>query len=286
MRLFNLRRQYRWALIGLLAALLIASALVIQLAFKGESAETAPLTQSQSHQNLKALQALVTAPIADAKVVAAKEAKADEVEELEEAEEPAPSYDIDTPSSFTVVTNKQRPMNPVDWAPDDLVLPAGIPNPSGHTLRAEAAQALEAMQAEANAAGLGFSIVSGFRSYWTQLDLYASYAAAYGGDSADTFSARGGHSEHQTGLVVDLDDGAGCHLSACFGETGTGLWLRENAHRFGYILRYDEGQDGITGYKYEPWHFRYVGVDVATAMHEAGEKNLEIFMGLDPTPGY
>ena len=97
-------------------------------------------------------------------------------------------------------------------------------------------------------------------------------------------TARPGYSEHQTGLTVDLYGNEGCQLAACFGETATGMWLRDNAYRFGYILRYHDGQQATVGYTYEPWHFRYVGVDVATAMHDQGVLNLEDFFGLPPAP--
>jgi len=73
---------------------------------------------------------------------------------------------------------------------------------------------------------------------------------------------------------------------ACFGETATGLWLRDNAHLFGFILRYHDGEEGVVGYLYEPWHFRYVGTGIASDMHDRGILNLEDFFGLPPAPGY
>lgn len=200
--------------------------------------------------------------------------------------EPAParSYDLDTPTSVTVVVNKQRPLNPIDWAPEDLVLPAGTPNVWGHPIRAEAASALEQMYAAASAAGVPFTITSGYRDFGMQQSIYEDLVAQGGVEFADRDTARPGYSEHQTGLAVDLFGEEGCRLDACFGETATGLWLRENAFQFGYILRYDDGQQATVGYTYEPWHFRYVGVDVSTAMHDQGIANLEDFFGLPPAP--
>ncbi|WP_449277641.1 M15 family metallopeptidase [Leucobacter sp. GX24907] len=203
-----------------------------------------------------------------------------------EPEPEQPDYDVDSPSSITVVVNKMRPFDPIGWAPDDLVMPEGIENTNGQPLRAEAATALQNMHAEAVAAGVPFFITSAYRPYDMQVGLFDSYVARDGLEAAETYSARAGHSEHQTGLAVDLDDGAGCAFQSCFGETASGIWLRDNAYRFGYILRYNDGEEPVVGYIYEPWHFRYVGVDIATDMHESGEKNLETYLGLDAAPDY
>lgn len=199
---------------------------------------------------------------------------------------PAPSYDVDSPDSLTVVVNKQRTLQPVEWEPTDLVYPEGIQNNNGQPLRAPASTALLEMHAAASADGLPLIIASAYRSYWNQDSLFERYAASDGVEAAETYSARPGHSEHQTGLAVDLTDGGGCTLEECFGETATGLWLRENAYRFGFILRYDDGEQPTVGYLYEPWHFRYVGVEVSTAMHEQGVRNLEDFVGLPAAPDY
>lgn len=199
---------------------------------------------------------------------------------------PAPVFDLDDPNSITVVVNKQRPLQPADWAPGDLVMPQGIPNTNGQPLRAAAAAALQQMHQEASSAGVPFIITSAYRDYGLQTNLFNSYAARDGIAAAETYSARPGHSEHQTGLAADLDDGSGCAFMACFGQTTTGLWLRENAYRYGFILRYDDGQQPVVGYIYEPWHFRYVGVDVAAGMREAGIRNLEEYFGLPAAPSY
>ncbi|MBK0418405.1 M15 family metallopeptidase [Leucobacter sp. CSA1] len=202
-----------------------------------------------------------------------------------EPEPEPPAHDLDTPESITVVVNKQRPL-PEGWEPQDLVMPAGIANTNGQPMRAEAAQALETMYAEAAAAGYPFVITSAYRSYDMQVGLFDSYVARDGVAAAETYSARAGHSEHQTGLAADLDDGSGCAFMSCFGETPTGVWLAENAHRFGFILRYHQGAEPVVGYMYEPWHFRYVGVDVATDMMNRGEQNLETYFGLPAAPTY
>lgn len=195
-------------------------------------------------------------------------------------------YGIDLPSSITVVVNKQRSLTPVDWEPSDLVYPEGVDNPNDQPLRAEASAALEAMHAAASDAGIRFHMVSGYRSYDLQTEIFSGRVNAYGEEAAEQRSAHPGHSEHQTGLAVDLDDATGCELRVCFGETATGQWLRENAHRFGFILRYDAGTQATVGFQYEPWHFRYVGPAVSADMHESGIRTLEGYFGLPDAPKY
>ncbi|GAB2556304.1 hypothetical protein GCM10027033_12130 [Leucobacter ruminantium] len=200
-------------------------------------------------------------------------------------EPPQPQWSLDDPASLQVVVNKQRPLNPIDWAPSDLVMP-NVPNANGQPLRAEAAAALEAMHAEATAAGVPFTLVSAFRDYNLQTSLFNNYAASDGIAAAETYSARPGHSEHQTGLAADISECMGCGLSEAFGETPQGQWARANAPRFGFILRYDQGQEPVVGYVYEPWHFRYVGTEIAMDMQAKGIVNLEEYLGLPAAPTY
>lgn len=199
--------------------------------------------------------------------------------------EPEPVWDIDSPDSITVVVNKHRPLDPADWAPDDLVMP-DVPNNNGQPLRKAAARAIEKMHAAASAAGAGFVIASGYRPYAMQVDLFQSYVDRDGVEAAETYSARPGHSEHQTGLVADVDDGSGCAFEFCFGDTAAGVWIRKNAYRYGFIVRYNKGQEGVTGYIYEPYHLRYIGKKASKAMHKQGIQNLEDFFGLEPAPTY
>lgn len=122
------------------------------------------------------------------------------------------------------------------------------------------------------AAGAGFElqIGSGFRDYDLQKMYYDNYSRVYGQEAADTFSAKPGYSEHQTGLVIDVSETSNhCYLQECFGDTEAGKWLVSNAHLHGFILRYPRDKDGITDFHYEPWHFRYVGTPLATALYES-----------------
>lgn len=116
---------------------------------------------------------------------------------------------------------------------------------------------------------LDLTILSGYRSYEYQKGLFNRYSESHGEAAANRFSARAGESEHQTGLAFDIGGPDKSQwLEESFESTEEGKWLRENAHRFGYILRYSKGKEEITGYIYEPWHFRYVGIDHASKIYD------------------
>ena len=119
---------------------------------------------------------------------------------------PSPTYNLDDPALFTVVVNKHRPLNPLDYEAGDMVVPGVIGNPNSRLLRAEAAGALERLATDAGNAGIYMSILSGYRSYATQDQTYNNFVARDGEERANQYSAKPGHSEHQTGLAVDLDD--------------------------------------------------------------------------------
>jgi D-alanyl-D-alanine carboxypeptidase len=195
-------------------------------------------------------------------------------------------FSLDDPDSPWVVVNKQRPLTPLDYAPDDVVGVSGVTVEDGGGLRREASDALTTMHEAAAADGIAFRVSSGYRDYARQADLYAGYEAESGTAHADTFSARPGYTEHQTGWAADLFDHDDCRLKACFGESEAGRWVADNAADFGFIIRYPEGKEAVTGFKYEPWHVRYVGVDLASQMREDGTVTLEEFFGLPDAPGY
>lgn len=175
--------------------------------------------------------------------------------------------------SKLVLVNKNYALDS-SYAPSDLVLPNVLV--LGHEqnktlyLREEASQHLEQLfSAAEQEAGLIFLARSGYRSYETQVSLYQRYVDQNGQEAADRFSARAGHSEHQTGLAIDVTaDSVNGQLTTEFGKTAEGIWLKDNAHRFGYIIRYLEGRESETGYQYEPWHIRYVGVEAATEIYQ------------------
>lgn len=149
----------------------------------------------------------------------------------------------------------------------------GLPSNYNKGVDATANQALINLQNAASQTGYNIPLLSGFRSYETQKTLYNNYVARDGVALADTYSARPGHSEHQTGLAFDvgkIDNG--------YGETNEGKWLATHAHEYGFIIRYLKGKESITGYMYEPWHIRYVG-SVATEIYQANI-TLEEYLGL------
>ncbi|HUH53405.1 MAG TPA: M15 family metallopeptidase [Microbacteriaceae bacterium] len=200
--------------------------------------------------------------------------------------ETAPKFSIDDPMSIWVVSNKHRPLDPIDFEPTDLVYPEGVDNSNGQPLRVEASQAVEELVAQAAADGIYIGLTSAYRSFWLQESLYHSYINRDGQALADRYSARPGHSEHQTGLTVDFDDFSGCGLSECFESTPAGIWLKDNAASYGFIMRYPQGYEHITGFMYEPWHYRYVGTQLATDMAAQNVATLEEWFGLPPAPDY
>ena len=136
---------------------------------------------------------------------------------------------------------------------------------------AEATAAVNALYAAAEADGLPMYTVSGYRSYATQESVYAGHVERKGQEAADLVSARPGHSEHQTGLAFDVNGSdSSTVLATRFGETAEFRWLNEHMADYGFILRYPEGKTDWTGYNYEPWHIRYVGVELAQKIHESG----------------
>jgi D-alanyl-D-alanine carboxypeptidase len=147
----------------------------------------------------------------------------------------------------------------------------GLPSSYGPGgLTSETNAAAKKMFAAAKEDGYNMWAQSGYRSYNTQKSLYNNYVSQRGKSAADTFSARPGHSEHQTGLAFDVCATNKPCINSGFDSTAEAKWLANNAYKYGFILRYPSGKQGITGYKYESWHFRYVGVDLATKLYNGG----------------
>ena len=160
-----------------------------------------------------------------------------------------------------MIANKTYPL-PSTYNPGDLT--------------STTVNAFHEMKAGAAEAGYNIYVVSGFRSYNYQKNLYNRYVSQDGKEEADTYSARPGHSEHQTGLAFDLNQ-----VDRNFGNTPEGKWLSQNAYKYGFILRYPEGKTNETGYIYEAWHFRYVGKDLASKLYNNGDWiTLETYFGI------
>ena len=133
------------------------------------------------------------------------------------------------------------------------------------------------MKSDASSIGLNLWAQSGYRSYDYQNDLYNGYIKRNGKKAADTFSARPGASEHQTGLAFDLNT-----ITNSFKDTAEGKWVNKNCYLYGYILRYPEGKTNETGYIYEPWHIRFVGKELAKKLYNNGNWiTMEDYFGID-----
>jgi zinc D-Ala-D-Ala carboxypeptidase len=185
------------------------------------------------------------------------------------------------PSSVWVVVNKTHPIKPLDFTPAVTIV-------RGYRIARSAARPLGLLLNAGDAAGLGFKIESGYRSYGYQVSIHDELAASEGGAGADRVSARAGYSEHQTGLTVDLlpIGRSSCRINDCIDETPQGVWLARNAWRYGFLLRYEKGRTSTTGVGFEPWHFRFVGAPLARAYHEGGWHTVEQFLDEPAAPTY
>jgi zinc D-Ala-D-Ala carboxypeptidase len=176
---------------------------------------------------------------------------------------------IENPTNILAMVNKDFAL-PDNYEPSDLVKPNvefsfGDDDVPKRYIRKEAALALEELFTLAEAAGIELLAVSGYRSYTRQQGIYDVEKKQKGEELARQAVALPGQSEHQTGLAMDITSrSANLEITEAFGETVEGNWVRENAHKAGFIIRYPKGKESITGYQYEPWHLRYVGKAQAT----------------------
>lgn len=184
----------------------------------------------------------------------------------------------DDVSSITAVVNKKHPL-PMDYVPSDLRV-VNTEKSSDWMMREEAATALEKMFQNAKEEGITLIACSGYRSAEYQKELYDGYVSEYGADVADTISSRPGYSDHQTGLAMDIGDhDRATVFTEAMSDTPEGIWLYEHAHEYGFVIRFPKGKEDITGYAFEPWHYRYVGVTVATEMYKISpDETLEEYM--------
>lgn len=174
------------------------------------------------------------------------------------------------PDSPWVVVNKRRPLDPIDYEPDLTVV-------RGYLVRTDAAPDLAALLDAADADGVRLTLRSAYRGYPKQVEVYEGWVAQLGAEQADEVSARPGHSEHQTGLGVDVGGTTRpeCDFEACFGETVEGRWVADHAAEFGLLVRYTRQNSAGTGYAPEPWHLRWVGRELAAHMRATGVTTLE-----------
>ncbi len=172
---------------------------------------------------------------------------------------------IDSPNDQMVLCNKYNKL-PDDFVPGNLVqVPDGYYVNDGKDYRIDETvmSCFKSMADDAKDQGIGLKIISGYRSNDYQANLHKSSAARNGKEYADKYVARPGHSEHETGLAIDINS-----VSSHFENTESFRWLQDNAHLYGFILRYPKGKEHITGFGYEPWHYRFVGAQAANEIKE------------------
>lgn len=169
------------------------------------------------------------------------------------------------PTNYDFIVNKNNKLSE-NYIPSDLEQISLEYSCDNKYLRKIAKKSFEHMAKDAKLQGFNIVAVSTYRSYEYQEKLYNNYVKDKGYYYADMCSARAGHSEHQTGLAIDIAD-----LSLDYDNfeyTKEFIWVKENAHKYGFIMRYPKAKFHITGFKYEPWHYRYVGIDIATCIYE------------------
>jgi zinc D-Ala-D-Ala carboxypeptidase len=203
-------------------------------------------------------------------------------------EEPGPggpsvdltAHSATDPASPWVVVNKRSPLAPVDYEPE-------LTTVRGYLVRPDTAPDLAALLDAADAHGVHLTLRSAFRGYPKQVQVYEGWVAQLGAAEADVVSARPGHSEHQTGLAVDVGSTTRpeCDFDPCFGDTVEGRWVAEHAAGFGFVIRYTPENRAVTGYAAESWHVRWVGRELAAHMRDTGVSTLEEVFGV-PGGGY
>lgn len=197
-------------------------------------------------------------------------------------------YSLTEPTSPWIIVNKQHGI-PASFVPQLVVPDVQLRLSSREEqmqINTTTEPAIKEMFEAAKSDGVVLVFGSGYRSGALQQQFYDSYKAKDGQAAADTYSARPGHSEHQTGFAADITSISGtCHLEICWEDTPEGKWVAANAYKYGFIVRYQKDKQDITGYQYEPWHVRYVGRELAAEIHRTGQ-TLEEFFELGPAPSY
>lgn len=184
------------------------------------------------------------------------------------------------PKKPNVLVSKHYPLVPKTYVPRTSTISG-----TGIRLETSTASAYRKLAAAAKKDGVSIKLTSGYRSYASQQRIVDQYSAWYGSAYAARIAAKPGTSEHQTGFSIDVGNhNRACALQACFATTTVGRWMAKNAPKYGFVLRYPQGQEKVTGVKYEPWHFRYVGTTQAKSMAKNKSKTLEHYYGVSVAP--
>lgn len=275
------KRKIRKIIIVIASLLLILFVILILAEGKNNNLKEETNNKSEEEQEEQEEQEEATDKI-EKNPESEQEKEPEEPENVIDNEEPqqpsgetGESITVENPEAIDVLINKSNNL-PSTYVPKDLVTLSDVPtvlsNSEINQLRSVAYEALkELFNAAKDEEGYVLYARSGYRSYNTQSSLYSSYVETYGQKAADKYSAKPGQSEHQTGLSLDITcEGVNYQLSENFADTPEGKWVSENAHRFGFIIRYPKGKEDITQYNYEPWHIRYLGTDLAEKVYESG----------------
>jgi zinc D-Ala-D-Ala carboxypeptidase len=265
------------------AAAVLAALAVTLLSGCATSATTLPRTEPVAAPHVTS-----PAPVTKAPETQQPAAPAAEQKPADKPQTAEPKRNVTVaanPNDYTVLINKSV-MLPNPYTPADLVEPnvrfIFAEKHEKRFLRKDAARALEQMFAAAEQDGIYLAGVSGYRSYDTQKGLFNYYVQTQGEETARRYSAEPGHSEHQTGLAMDVSGSTGaCAADDCFAGTPEAEWLASHAAAHGFIIRYPKGKEAVTGYAYEPWHLRYVGVELAAQIMSKG-LTLEEFYAAKP----
>ncbi len=171
----------------------------------------------------------------------------------------------DYSKNYLMIVNKYHGLDE-SYIPSDVVVTSGVYSYANNFLNQVAYDAFKKLHQDAKKEGFTILINSSYRDYKSQDDLWKAREDLYGAEKADDFAARAGHSEHQTAYAIDVSDFY--DVKDTFGNTEAFIWMSSNSYKYGYILRYPKEKENITGYLYEPWHYRYVGIDVAKKIHD------------------
>lgn len=205
-----------------------------------------------------------------------REPEEEETEPVQNPLDPEKIYLVADGDYLMALVTKQTELG--KYAPRDIVpLPDEVCHEWKYYLRQEAADHLMQLWEAAREDGIDIKVISAYRSYEVQTKLFEEYAFHHGEEAANRFSARPGQSEHQLGTAVDFG-GTSEDKYQSFADTPQGQWLAEHAYKFGFVMSYPPGSEEITGYIYEPWHFRYIGVEAAREWKESGEVLCEFLL--------
>ncbi len=268
--------------------LTVAAAAIMIVNLSRQQAQVTSQAEAKSATDLKTLKQKLAATKrarAEAKAKAANKAAEKArvtapVRASSSGKECLPNPGHDDPTKLTVVVNKKHCIEPLKFAPNDLVSLT-----AGRTVKISAPvkQAFLKLRAAAKTDGIIINVTSGFRSYQTQVATYNYWVKVDGSRAAaDRVSARPGHSEHQTGLSLDLSTviNGKTYVLEQFGKQPAYSWMKAHAADYGFIERYPAGDTSFTGYSPEPWHWRYVGKNIAKAYLASGADTLEQYWGV------